>query len=237
CDTMGFGVSFPGVELPRSIPKLIYKLNQEVGVPSDRLEWHGHNDFHKVHANGATAWLYGCDAVNTTLFGFGERTGNPPLEGAIIEYIALKGDLCGIDTTAITELAAYMQSIGLPIPESFPFVGRHFNTTRAGIHAGGLRQDERIYNIFDTTALLGRPPRVAITDKSGTDGVVLWVNDFLGLAGRDRVNKIKIHALARWVMDQYEVHGRLTAISDQELEQQVQELMPELWSKHKGDGQ
>ena len=30
CDTMGFGLSFPGVELPRSIPKLIYKLNQEV---------------------------------------------------------------------------------------------------------------------------------------------------------------------------------------------------------------
>ena len=51
CDTMGFGVSFPGVELPRSIPKLIYKLNHEVGVPSDRLEWHGHNDFHKVHVN------------------------------------------------------------------------------------------------------------------------------------------------------------------------------------------
>ena len=91
CDTMGFGVSFPGAALPRSMPKLIYKLNHEVGVPSDRLEWHGHNDFHKVHVNAATAWLYGCDAVNATLFGFGERTGNPPLEGAIIEYIALKG--------------------------------------------------------------------------------------------------------------------------------------------------
>ena len=58
CDTMGFGVSYPGAELPRSIPKLIYKLNREVGVPSDRLEWHGHNDFHKVHTNAGTAWLY-----------------------------------------------------------------------------------------------------------------------------------------------------------------------------------
>jgi isopropylmalate/homocitrate/citramalate synthase len=85
CDTMGFGISYPGAELPRSIPKLIYKLNQECGVPSEQLEWHGHNDFHKVHVNGGTAWLYGCDAVNSTLFGVGERTGNPPLEGAIIE--------------------------------------------------------------------------------------------------------------------------------------------------------
>ena len=234
CDTMGFGISYPGVELPRSIPKLIHKITRELGLPGERLEWHGHNDFHKVHVNGGAAWLYGCDAVNTTLFGFGERTGNPPMEAAIFEYIALKGDLCGIDTTAITELADYMRSIGLPIPDNYPFVGRHFNTTRAGIHALGLRQDERIYNIFDTAALLGRPPRVAITDKSGADGVALWVNEFFGLSGEDRLNKIKVHRMARWVLDQYEVEGRLTAISDDELEVKAKELLPQHWQKHKG---
>ena len=233
CDTMGFGISHPGAELPRSIPKLIYKLNRECGVPSDRLEWHGHNDFHKVHVNGATAWLYGCDVVNTTLFGFGERTGNPPLEGAIFEYIALKGDLCGIDTVAVTELADYMRSNGLPIPDNYPFAGRAFNTTRAGIHAGGLRQDERIYNIFDTEKLLGRPPRVAITDKSGADGVAHWLNEFFGLKGNERINKIKVHRLARWVIDQYDKEGRLTAISDQELEAKVQEFFPDYWEKYK----
>ena len=234
CDTMGFGISYPGAELPRSIPKLIYKMNQECGVPSDRLEWHGHNDFHKVHVNGGTAWLYGCDAVNATLFGFGERTGNPPLEGAIIEYIALKGELCGIQTEVITEIADYMRSIGLPIPDNYPLVGKAFNTTRAGIHAGGLRQDERIYNIFDTTTLLNRPPRVALTDKTGSDGVALWVNEFFGLKGDDRISKIKCHKVARWVMDQYEKHGRMTAISDEELETQVKELMPTYWEKYKG---
>ena len=234
CDTMGFGISYPSAELPRSIPKLMYMLNVECGVPSGRLEWHGHNDFHKVHVNGATAWLYGCDACNTTLFGFGERTGNPPLEGALMEYIALKGGLCGIDTTAVTEAADYMRSIGLPIPENYPFVGKHFNTTRAGIHAGGLRSDERIYNIFDTAKLLNRPPKVSITDKSGADGIVVWVNDFLGLKDERRVNKIKIHSLARWVMDQYEREGRLTAIGDDELEAKTRELLPDLWAKCKG---
>ena len=234
CDTMGFGISSPGAKMPRSIPKMVYRLNQECGVPTDRLEWHGHNDFHKVHVNGATAWLYGCDALNSTLFGIGERCGNPPLEGAIIEYISLKGDLCGINTQVITELADYMRSIGLPIAENYPMVGKHFNTTRAGIHAGGLRSDERIYNIFDTTALLGRPPRVALTDKSGADGVAHWVNEFFGLKGTDRISKIKVHKVARWVMDQYEVDGRITAISDQELEDRVRELMPDYWAKHKG---
>ncbi len=235
CDTMGFGISYPGAELPRSIPKLIYKLNKECGVPTERLEWHGHNDFHKVHINGATGWLYGCDACNTTLFGFGERTGNPPLEGAIFEYIALKGDLCGIDTSAITELADYMRSMGLPIPDNYPFVGKAFNSTSAGIHAGGLRQDERIYNIMDTTTLLGKPPRVSLTDKSGADGVAIWVNEFFGLTGDDKISKIKVHKVARWVTDQYEKESRLTSISDAEMEVVVKELMPDLYAKHKGD--
>ena len=126
-----------------------------------------------------------------------------------------------------------MKSIGMPIPDNYPFVGKHFNTTRAGIHAGGLRQDERIYNIFDTETLLGRPPRVAITDKSGVDGIALWVNDFFGLKGDDRVNKIKVHKVARWVMDQYEVEGRMSSITDEELEHKVHELMPDLWEKHR----
>lgn len=233
CDTMGFGIPYPGVELPRSIPKLIYKLNQECGVPSNRLEWHGHNDFHKVLVNGVTAWMYGCDSLNGTLFGVGERTGNPPVEGAIMEYIAIKGDFCGINTHAINELADYMQSIGLPIPDNYPFVGRNFNTTRAGIHAGGLRQDERIYNIFDTEKVLGRPPRVAITDKTGADGVTMWVNEYFGLKGDKRVNKIKIAKLARWVMDQYEVHARTSSITDEELEVKTQELLTDIYQQHK----
>ena len=233
CDTMGFGISYPGATLPRSIPKLIYRMTHDAGVPHDCLEWHGHNDFHKVHINGATAWLSGCNALNTTLFGFGERTGNPPLEGAIIEYIGLMGDLCGIDTQMIQEMAEYMQSIGVEIPNNYPFVGRDFNTTRAGIHAGGLRADERIYNIFDTTKLFRRPPRVAITDKTGVDGVALWVNDFLGLKGEDRLSKIKVHKIARWVLDQYEVDGRMSAITDEELEAQVKTHLPRQYAARK----
>ena len=133
----------------------------------------------------------------------------------------------------IQEMADYMSAIGVEIPPNYPFVGRDFNTTRAGIHAGGLRSDERIYNIFDTTALFGRPPRVAITDKSGVDGVALWVNEFLGLKGKERLSKIKVHKVARWVMDQYDINGRLSAITDEELEAQVKIHMPEQYARCK----
>ncbi|HEB29614.1 MAG TPA: 2-isopropylmalate synthase [Spirochaetes bacterium] len=234
CDTMGFGISFPNVSEPRSIPKLIWRMKEECGISEDRLEWHGHNDFHKVHINGTSAWIYGVNALNTTLFGFGERTGNPPLEGALIEYISLKGDLSGIDLSVITEIAEYfLKDIGADIPSNYPFAGRDFNTTRAGIHAGGLRRNEEIYNIFDTTGLLGRPPKVAITDKSGTDGVAIWVNDFLGLKGKERLTLMKVAKVQRWVLDQYEKEGRLTAISDKELEEQVKIYFPDLYKRVK----
>ena len=231
CDTLGFGLSYPGAALPRSIPKLIYRMTHDAGVPGDRLEWHGHNDFHKVHVNAGTAWLYGVDAVNATLFGIGERTGNPPLEGSIFEYIAIKGGLNGIDTGVITELKEYYESeIGHRLPDNAPFVGTHFNTTRAGIHADGLTRDERIYNIFDTTALLGRAPGVAITDKAGSDGVALWVNKFLGLTGTDRLSKIKVHKVCRWVADQY-TNGRTTAISETEMVEQLRLHLPRLYEE------
>ncbi len=231
CDTMGFGISFPGAALPRSIPKLVHKIINDGGVSPDRLEWHGHNDFHKVHINGTTAWLYGCNAVNTTLLGFGERTGNQPLEGAVIEYIGIKGDSHGIDTRMITQIANYYRNVvKAPIPEHFPFVGANFNKTCAGIHAEGLSKDERIYNIFDTGKLLGLPPTVAITDKSGVDGIALWVNEYLGLKSERRLSKAKIGRVARWVRDQYEVNGRITAISDEEMIAVCKQYLPDYFT-------
>jgi isopropylmalate/homocitrate/citramalate synthase len=234
CDTMGFGLAYPNVAEPRSIPKLIWRLRHECGLPPERLEWHGHNDFHKVHINAASSWIYGLNALNGTLFGFGERTGNPPIEGAIIEYVSLKGNLNGVHLAMMTEMAEYYEKvIGTQLPANYPFVGRDFNTTRAGIHAGGLRKFEQIYNIFDTAKLLNRPPRVAITDKSGTDGVALWVNEFLGLKGDDRLSVMKVAKIQRWVMDQYEKEGRMSSITDQELEEQVKIHLPEYYNKYR----
>jgi len=228
CDTLGYGVTYPGAALPRSIPKLVYTIVHEGGISPERLEWHGHNDFHKAHINAVTCWLYGCDAANTTLFGFGERTGNPPLEGALVEYAALKGTLNGADLRLLADITRYFEEqVGAQIPPGQPFVGSNFNRTMAGIHAHGLRRDERIYNIFDTRALLGRPPRVAITDKSGVDGIAHWVCDFLRLEGEDQLRRRDVLKIARWVNEQYEVHERLTGISDEELREQVRLHLPE----------
>jgi isopropylmalate/homocitrate/citramalate synthase len=230
CDTMGYGVTYPGAALPRSVCKLVHSFIHDAGVPGHLLEWHGHNDFHKAMINATTAWLYGCSAANSTLLGMGERTGNPPIEGLIFEYIALKGTANGIDTTVITEIAEYFEKeIGVKIPHNYPFVGSAFNVTSAGVHADGLIKCEEIYNIFDTRKILNRPITTTITDKSGNAGIAFWINQRFNLQGSKAVDKrhpgiSKIH---KWVMEQYDA-GRVTSISPEEMEKKVQQYLPEL---------
>ena len=223
CDTMGYGVPYPEVALPRSVPGIIYGLQQYSDVESQYLEWHGHNDFYKAVANASTAWLYGASGVNCSLLGIGERTGNVPLEAMVFEYASLRGSLDGMDPTVITEIADYFRrEIGYPIPPMTPFVGRKFNETRAGIHADGLLKDEEIYNIFNTEKLLNRPAKVAVSKTSGLAGIAYWVNQNYCLRGERMLDKHSplVEQLKDWVDREYE-SGRTAVMSTEELEEKI----------------
>jgi isopropylmalate/homocitrate/citramalate synthase len=214
CDTLGFGLPWPNVALPRSVPKLICGLTR-IGVPPEWLEWHGHNDLHKGQVNAATAWLYGCAAANTSIFGVGERTGNPPLEAMVVEHAQIKGMTKSVNYAAITALAEYAQKeLGFDLPSNYPLVGKGFNVTRAGIHADGLLKNEEIYNCFDTTKLLNRPVEVAITDKSGLAGIKHWIEARYRteIPKHDpRVTAVKEKIDAEYAAD------RVSAISEEEM--------------------
>jgi len=220
CDTMGYGVSYPGAALPRSVSGIIYGLRHYAEVPSSQLEWHGHNDFYKVVANAGTAWLFGCASINCSLLGIGERTGNCPLEAMAIEYQALKGSPDYMDLSAITEIADYMErEIGIEISPRQPFVGRHFNVTRAGIHADGMLKDEEIYNIFNTSRILNRPASVAVDSHSGMAGIAHWLNSYFRLTGEDMIGKADpLVAAMKEKVDALYALGRNTVMGDEELE-------------------
>ena len=226
CDTMGYGVPYPEVALPRSVPGIIYGLQQYSDVPSEMLEWHGHNDFYKAVTNASTAWLYGASGVNCSLLGIGERTGNVPLEAMVLEYASLRGSFDGMDPTVITEIADYFKhEMGYEIPPMTPFVGRNFNVTRAGIHADGLMKDEEIYNIFDTEKILNRPASVLIGKTSGLAGIAYWINTTYKLRGEDMLDKRSplVVNLKEWIDREYE-DGRQTTLSNSELEEKISEL-------------
>ena len=226
CDTMGFGVPYTEVALPRSVPGIIYGLQHYADVPSEMLEWHGHNDFYKAVANASTAWLYGASGVNCSLLGIGERTGNVPLEAMVFEYASLRGSLDGMDPTVITEIADYFtKEIGYQIPPMTPFVGRYFNVTRAGIHADGMMKDQEIYNIFDTEKILNRPAAVTINNSSGLAGIAFWINSNYHLTEEEKLDKNDplVLKVKEWVDQEY-ADGRTSSLSNEELETIIEKL-------------
>ena len=231
CDTMGYGVPFPGAALPRSVQRIVRAFTAEAGVPGAWLEWHGHNDFHKVLVNGVTAWLYGCGGVNGTLMGFGERTGNAPLEALVIDYISLTGNDEAADPTVITEIAQYFEKeLDYRIPDNYPFAGKDFNATSAGIHVDGLAKNEEIYNIFDTTKILNRSVPIIINDKAGRAGVAYWINQQFNLPPERQVSKKHpaVGQIHTRIMAAYE-EGRNTSFSNKEIKNLVRRFMPELF--------
>jgi isopropylmalate/homocitrate/citramalate synthase len=216
-DTMGVGVPDPYAALPRGIPRLTHTLRHEGGVPPEALEFHGQNDLNAIIPNAVAAWLYGASSNNGTLLGIGERSGNTPIEALVFWLIGLTGETHGFETTVISEIADYYREIGEVVDQRLPFVGDNFNVTRAGIHADGLIKDEEIYNPFDTTALLNRPPGVAITDKSGAAGLLMWMQKHRpaaaeGLGKRDG----RLLSVLDSVMREYD-EGRVTSLADEEV--------------------
>ena len=230
CDTMGYGVNFAGAVIPRSVQGIIYGLTTHAGVPSELIEWHGHNDFYKAVTNSTTAWLYGASGVNCSLFGIGERTGNTPLEAMVFEYAQLRGSLDGMDTTVITELAEYFEKeLGYVMPDRTPFCGKNFNVTRAGIHADGLLKNEEIYNIFDTEKFLNRPVLVSVSNTSGLAGIAHWMNTYYHLEGERAVDKNSelVHLVKEKVDQQYD-DGRVTVMTDAELTEMINDCCQKL---------
>ncbi|MCE5300019.1 MAG: 2-isopropylmalate synthase [Spirochaetia bacterium] len=236
CDTMGYGVAIAGASLPRNTHGIIYGLNKHGEVPSEWLEWHGHNDFYRSLTNATHSWMYGCSAANGAWLGIGERTGNTPIEALIMEYISLRGreGIEKLDTTVITEIAEYMRDVmGIEVPANRPFVGKNFNLTKAGIHADGISKSEEIYNIFDTQKILNRPPMVGITDKSGVAGIAYWINNYYRVKPEDKINKDAegVKTIMALVLKEYE-SNRIIGISDEEMINFTKQYLPEIHKKY-----
>ena len=220
CDTMGYGVPFPGAAPPRSVPGIVYGLHHYSDVTSEMLEWHGHNDFYMGVANAVSAGRYGASGVNCSLLGIGERTGNVPTEAMVMQYASLRGTLDGMDTTAITDIAEYFEKeLDYPVPPMTPFVGSAFNLTRAGVHADGMMKDAEIYNIFDTEKILKRPAEVSVSNTSGLAGIAYWINKHFKLPPEKQVSK------QDWIVQQMKMQidalyadGRTTVMGEKELE-------------------
>ncbi|HEV8192280.1 MAG TPA: hypothetical protein VGP82_12500 [Ktedonobacterales bacterium] len=215
CDTMGLGLPYDDVALPRSIPRLFRELGGLGLQPAD-LEFHPHNDTWLVVANCLAAIRAGCGVINGTALGKGERTGNAPLEGVLLHLIGM-----GYfherqpDFTALNALVYLYAEMGEAIPPKYPLYGRDAHRTRAGVHADGLNKFWWMYAPFNVPQLLGRPLEVSLTKDSGLGGLIFVIRQHLGLEVEK--HDPRLQAVYAWMMTEFD-NGRQTSIEWEELE-------------------
>jgi isopropylmalate/homocitrate/citramalate synthase len=214
CDTMGLGLPYDDVALPRSVP-LIFRKLRALGLPPEDLEFHPHNDTWLIVANCLAAIREGCGAINGTCLGKGERTGNAPLEGVLLHLIGMGYfPEARPDFTALNELTELYAEMGDPLPAKYPLYGRDAHRTRAGIHADGLNKFWWMYAPFDVPGLLGRPLEVSLTKESGLAGIVFLIKQHLGLDVEK--DDPRLLALNDFVTNEFD-SGRQTGIEWEEL--------------------
>jgi 2-phosphinomethylmalic acid synthase len=222
CDTMGLGLPYDDVELPRSIPRLFFCL-RAAGLQPEDLEFHPHNDTWLIVANCLAAVRAGCGAINGTCLGKGERTGNAPLEAVLLHLIGM-----GYfqerrpDFTALNELGDLYAGMGEGLPPKYPLYGRDAHRTRAGIHADGLNKFWWMYAPFDVPRLLGRPLEVSLTKDSGIAGLIFLIRQHTGRElAKDDPTVLDLQAE---IGRQFE-SGRQTSIEWEELKPLVEERL------------
>jgi 2-phosphinomethylmalic acid synthase len=220
CDTMGLGLPYDDVDLPRSIPHIFREL-RAMGLQPEELEFHPHNDTWMVVPNCLAAVREGCAVINGTSLGKGERTGNAPLEAVLMHLIGM-GYFAERkpDFTALNALVNLYAAMDQPIPPKYPLYGRDAHRTRAGIHADGLNRFWWMYAPFNVPELLGRPLEVSLTKDSGVAGLIFLIKQHLGVELSKDDPAVQI--VYTRILAEFD-NGRHTSIEWEELEPMVKQ--------------
>ncbi|MBL8131869.1 MAG: pyruvate carboxyltransferase [Anaerolineae bacterium] len=226
CDTMGLGLPYDDVALPRSVPRMVRAI-RALGVAPEDLEFHPHNDTALVVANCLAAVRAGCAVINGTMLGKGERTGNAPLEAVLLHLIGMGYfEAESPDFRALNDLVELYAAMNEPIPPKYPLYGRDAHRTRAGVHADGLNKFWWMYAPFDVPRLLGRPLEVSLTKDSGVAGLIFVIRQHTGLdLAKDDPAVQSVHD---WMLAEFD-GGRITSI-------EWEEIAPRLQAHHQPAG-
>lgn len=177
CDTNGGS-------LPDQISEAVRQLRERLNIP---LGIHCHNDCGLAAANSLAALNAGCDLVQGTLCGIGERCGNADL-CTLIPLISLKlglpclpeGHLSRL--THVSRVASEIMNIAPN--ESAPFVGDSAFAHKGGMHIDAILKDHTTYEQVDPETV-GNQRRFLLSDQSGRAGIYARLGRFLPDLNRD----------------------------------------------------
>jgi 2-isopropylmalate synthase len=105
---------------------------------------HCHDDMGCAVANSLIAIEAGCDHLQGTFLGYGERCGNANLSALIPSLQLKRGYRCVPDSSMkkLTKTAGYIADISnIPLGSSLPYVGNNAFSHKGGMHIDGVKKN------------------------------------------------------------------------------------------------
>ena len=174
CDTNGG-------TLPSRVAEIVVRVRDRLRAP---LGIHPHNDSGLAVAVALAAVEAGCEQVQGTINGYGERCGNVDLVPVIANLqLKLGHPVVAPDRLArLTEVSRVVAAIANLNPDAHaPYVGRSAFAHKGGIHVAAVAKVPESYQHIEPGAV-GNEMRVVVSEVSGRRNVRLRA-EALGLTG------------------------------------------------------
>jgi len=164
CETNGGMIT---LDVAKIISEVLLKINVPLGI-------HAHNDSGMGVANSIVAVQAGCDHVQGTINGLGERCGNADLV-PIIANLKLKLGINCVSNKAlgeITEVSRFIaEACNMKHMDNQPFVGASAFAHKGGIHINAVMKNSKTYEHTDPKNV-GNHQRLLISELAGKSGIL-----------------------------------------------------------------
>jgi 2-isopropylmalate synthase len=170
CDTLGGSMQSTWISFLLDVVPWVNKKGIPWGV-------HVHNDTELAVANTLLAVEMGCDHIQGTVGGIGERVGNASLS-SIVPALQLKMGIKVVSDEELkqwTGLARQVYEIaGQETPANLPWVGENAFTHKAGTHVDAFLKNPEAVNHIDPV-LVGNRVNIGVSNQSGRATIWEWL--------------------------------------------------------------
>jgi len=225
CDTLGYGLPWPEVELPYGIPASVNAL-KDAGVKN--IEMHVHDDFGFSMSNTIAGYWYGANWSSVTFLGIGERAGNVEMEKILLFFCTrLDSFEDRYNMHYFKEFAEWMQKeIGCRVPRNKAIVGRNIFVHESGLHTDGVIKNPFIYEPYPPE-LVGQERQLLVGESSGSAVIRMKIEEalieLLGVEVKVSKDDNRIKRIYDEIQSLYNNEGRRSVISDEELSSYAEE--------------
>jgi 2-isopropylmalate synthase len=193
CDTNGGS-------LPDDVRATVIAAINATKQYSVQLAIHCHNDGDLATANSLAAVDAGCNQVQGTINGIGERCGNADLI-AVMANLGIKKKgfqvLEGRDLVHLTELSRYVyETANLQLRNGQPFVGQSAFAHKGGMHVHAVAKAAHTYEHLDP-ALVGNERRILVSELSGRSNIIALTSKHNLQSDRGLMDKILAEVVAQ----------------------------------------